>query len=196
MSRVGKQPVIIPSGVKVSVQSGVVLIEGPKGKLSFTPAKEIGVTVADGKIVVAPIVSAGENGEKIAKTPTKGEIIPTDVKAKYGTARATINNMVLGVTKPWKRVLELNGVGFTAKIQGQKLTLAVGFSHDVVVDVPLEVKCTVTKNQIELESVDRQLVGTLAANIRKVQPPEPYLGKGIKYLEEKVRRKAGKTGKK
>ena len=90
----------------------------------------------------------------------------------------------------------MNGVGFTAKLNGQNLVLAVGFSHDVTVILPKEIKCTVTKNVIDLESSDRELVGTFAAKIRKVQPPEPYLGKGIKYAEEKVRRKAGKTGKK
>lgn len=183
MSRVGKQPVVLPNGVKASVQNGVVLVEGPKGKLSFAPSKEIGVTIKDGKIIVAPVVA--HEGD-----------IPPQIKANYGTARATLNNMVQGVTTPFKRVLELNGVGFTAKLQGQKLTLAVGFSHDVIIDVPKEIKCTVVKNTIELESADKQLVGTLAANIRKVQPPEPYLGKGIKYMEEKIRRKAGKTGKK
>ena len=188
MSRVGKQPVTIPAGVKVSVQDGVVLIEGPKGKLSFTPAKEVGVTVQEGKLIVAPLV--------VQKDKKGEDFLSPQVKANFGTARATINNMVSGVTKPWKRVLELNGVGFTAKVQGQVLTLAVGFSHDVLIDIPTVIKCVVVKNQIELESVDRQLVGTLASRIRKVQPPEPYLGKGIKYLEEKVRRKAGKTGKK
>lgn len=116
--------------------------------------------------------------------------------ANFGTTRANINNMVLGVTKGWKRSLELSGVGFNAKISGKVLTLAVGFSHDVALPIPDAVKCSVNKNTIELESSDRVLLGTFAATIRKVQPPEPYLGKGIKFSEETVRRKAGKTGKK
>lgn len=179
MSRIGKIPVAVPSGVKASFQNGVVSIEGPKGKLSFRPSEGIQVLCESDKIVVSLGSDPGNNAS-----------------ANWGTARATINNMVEGVTKSWKRVLELNGVGFNAKLQGQKLTLSVGFSHDVEIDVPKEIKANVTKNSIELESADRQLVGTLAAKIRKVQPPEPYLGKGIKFAEETVRRKAGKTGKK
>lgn len=188
MSRVGKQPVIIPQGVKASVQGNVVSIEGPKGKMSFTLGRGVKAAVEDGKVVVTPLI--------VEKDRSGKQVIPTAVKANYGTARALINSMVLGVTKGWKRALEMNGVGFTAKLQGQKLTLAVGLSHDVVIDLPKEVTCTVTKNVIELESADRELLGTLAARIRKVQPPEPYLGKGIKYVGEKIRRKAGKAGKK
>jgi large subunit ribosomal protein L6 len=104
--------------------------------------------------------------------------------------------MVKGVSAGWKKVLELNGVGYTAKLQGNNIVLAVGFSHDVTMEVPAGVKATVTKNQIELESADREVLGTFAAKIRDTQPPEPYLGKGIKYSDEIVRRKAGKTGKK
>jgi large subunit ribosomal protein L6 len=104
--------------------------------------------------------------------------------------------MVQGVSKGWKKNLELNGVGFVAKLQGPHLVLAVGFSHDVTMEVPSAIKCTVTKNTIDLESCDKELVGTFAAKVRQVQPPEPYLGKGIKYANETIRRKAGKTGKK
>jgi large subunit ribosomal protein L6 len=188
MSRVGKQPVIIPQGVKAAVQNNVVLIEGPKGKLSFTPARGIKAVLDSGKIIVSPTITEKDSKGK--------EFIPDNIKAIYGTARAIINNMVLGVTKGWKRSLEMNGVGFGAKVQGQNLTLSVGFSHDVVIVLPKEVKCTITKNTIELESADREVIGTLAAKIRRVQPPEPYLGKGIKYTEETIRRKAGKAGKK
>jgi len=178
MSRIGKLPVALPSGVKGGVAGGVVSVEGPKGKLSYTIRPGIGVELVDGKFVVS--------------------ITGTDLQARadYGTARATINNMVQGVSKGWKKVLELNGVGFNAKVQGQKIVLAVGFSHDVVLDIPTAVKCTVQKNTVELESADREVLGTFAAKVRDVQPPEPYLGKGIKYAEEKIRRKAGKTGKK
>lgn len=179
MSRIGKLPVALPQGVKVAVSGEQVNIEGPKGKLSFQPARGVKVTVEAGKVVVS--VASLEDRQ---------------LKADFGTARAKIHNMVEGVTKGWKRSLELNGVGYVAKIGGQDLTLSVGFSHDVVIKVPKEVKCVINKNVIELESADRDMVGQLAARIRKVQPPEPYLGKGIKYVEEKIRRKAGKTGKK
>ena len=180
MSRIGKQPVIVPAGVKAAVNNGIVHVEGPKGKLDFTLGNGVQAALQDGKLIVSISGSADDN----------------QTRANFGTARARINNMVLGVTKGWKRSLELFGVGYNAKIQGQALTLAVGFSHEVKMDLPPEVKCNVVKNTIELESADRELVGTIAARIRKVQPPEPYLGKGIKFTEEKVRRKAGKTGKK
>jgi large subunit ribosomal protein L6 len=104
--------------------------------------------------------------------------------------------MVKGVSVGWKKTLELHGVGYTAKLQGNNLVLAVGFSHDVVMEIPGAIKCTITKNVVDLESSDREILGTFAAKVRDVQPPEPYLGKGIKYSDEKVRRKAGKTGKK
>ena len=178
MSRIGKLPVTLPSGVKGGVAGGVVSVEGPKGKLSYTIRPGIGVELVDGKFVVSMIGTDSQ------------------AKADFGTARATINNMVQGVSKGWKKVLELNGVGFNAKVQGQKIVLAVGFSHDVTLDIPTGVKCAVQKNTVEIESADREVLGTFAAKVRDVQPPEPYLGKGIKYLEEKIRRKAGKTGKK
>ena len=179
MSRIGKIPVPVPQGVKTSFNAGVVSVEGPKGKLDYKLARGIEASLEGSDIVVKMGSEAGPN-----------------VRADYGTARATIKNMIEGVTKGWKRSLELNGVGFNAKIQGTKLVLVVGFSHDVQLEIPKDIKANVTKNTIDLESTDRQSVGTFAAKIRKVQPPEPYLGKGIKFSEEKVRRKAGKTGKK
>jgi large subunit ribosomal protein L6 len=178
MSRIGKLPVALPQGVKGAVSGAVVSVEGPKGTLSFSITRGVSVEVVDGKFVVS---LSGSDAQ---------------AKANYGTVRATINNMVKGVSTGWKRTLELNGVGFTAKVQGKSLVLVVGFSHDVILDIPEGVKATVNKNIIDLESSDREVVGTFAAKIRGVQPPEPYLGKGIKYSEEKIRRKAGKTGKK
>jgi large subunit ribosomal protein L6 len=178
MSRIGKLPVEIPSGVKGAVSGGVVSVEGAKGKLAFVVRPGVAVEVVDGKFVVS---MTGTDAQS---------------KADYGTARATINNMVAGVSKGWKKVLELNGVGYNAKLQGQKLVLAVGFSHDVALDIPAAIKCAVVKNTIEMESADKECLGTFAAKVRDVQPPEPYLGKGIKYSDESIRRKAGKTGKK
>jgi large subunit ribosomal protein L6 len=178
MSRIGKLPVEIPSGVKGAITNGVVAVEGPRGKLEFGVPRGVDVKVVDGKFIVS---MTGADKQS---------------KANYGTTRAHINNMVQGVTKGWKRALELSGVGFSAKLDGALLTLSVGYSHDVQIAIPAGVKCSATKTAIELESSDRALVGTLASKIRKVCPPEPYLGKGIKYAEEVVRRKAGKTGKK
>jgi large subunit ribosomal protein L6 len=178
MSRIGKLPVAVPQGVKGAVAGGVVSVEGPKGKLKFSIRPGVKVELVDGSFVVS-LVGAD-----------------SQAKADYGTARATINNMVKGVSAGWKKILELHGVGYTAKLQGKNLVLAVGFSHDVTMEIPDVIKCTVTKNQVELESCDREVLGMFAAKVRDVQPPEPYLGKGIKYSDEKIRRKAGKTGKK
>lgn len=179
MSRVGKLPVELPKGVKAAISSGSIQVEGPKGKLSFRPGVGIDLVLEGSKVIVSRRNDSPQ------------------VKANHGTARAIINNMAVGVDKGWNRTLELSGVGYTAKLQGAKLTLAVGFSHDVTFDIPKEIKCLVDKNTvIKLEGPDRHAIGALASAIRKVQPPEPYLGKGIKYSDEVVRRKAGKTGKK
>jgi large subunit ribosomal protein L6 len=178
MSRIGKLPVALPQGVKGAVSGAVVSVEGPKGKLSYTVRPGVKVELNDGKFAVSLVGADAQS------------------KADYGTTRATINNMVKGVSAGWKKSLELNGVGYTAKLQGKNLVLSVGFSHDVTMVIPDAVKCTVNKNVIDLESNDREALGTFAAKCRDVQPPEPYLGKGIKYSDEKIRRKAGKTGKK
>lgn len=178
MSRIGKQPVVIPQGVTCSIQNGVVNVQGPKGKLSFTPNPGVVVKSEGGKIVLTADVSNRQ------------------MKANFGTSRAIINNMVKGVTTGYKRTLELNGVGYTAKVTGPNLVLTIGFSHEVKIAIPKEIKCVMNKNLIEMESADRELIGRLASTIRKVRPPEPYLGKGIKYVEETIRRKAGKTAKK
>lgn len=178
MSRIGKMPVTIPSGVTASIQGSLVQVSGPKGKLSFEIGSGVSVAQSNGALVFS---ITGEDSQ---------------TKANFGTARARVNNMVLGVTTGWKKSLEMVGVGFSANLKGQELTLAVGFSHDVKILLPAEIKCVVGKTTIDLESVDRELLGTYASKIRKVQPPEPYLGKGIKYSTETVRRKAGKTGKK
>jgi large subunit ribosomal protein L6 len=178
MSRIGKLPVALPSGVNGAIAGGIVSVEGPKGKLAYTIRPGIAVELVDGKFVVSMTGS------------------DLQARADYGTARATINNMVKGVSTGWKKTLELNGVGFVAKLQGQNLVLSVGFSHDVTMEIPGAIKCNVQKGSIDMESADREILGTFAAKVRDVQPPEPYLGKGIKYSDEKVRRKAGKTGKK
>ena len=178
MSRIGKQPVILPSGFEAQISASSVTIKSPKGSLTMPLGRGVAVSQGKGELNVA-VTGADKQS-----------------RANFGTTRALLSNMVKGLSTGWKRVLEMNGVGFVAKVNGQTLILTVGFSHDVIVEIPKEVKCVVTKNIIELESANKELVSNLAANIRKVQPPEPYLGKGIKYQDEKVRRKAGKTGKK
>ena len=178
MSRIGKQPVVLPQKVKAAVVGSVVSIEGPLGKMDYVPGAGVSVVCQDGKLVVSNL---GQDKQ---------------ARANYGTTRARLNNIVHGVAQGWKRSLEITGVGYTAKLQGPKLMLTVGFSHDVALDIPTAVKCVVNKNIIELQSCDKELLGTFASRIRRVQPPEPYLGKGIKYSEEKIRRKAGKAGKK
>lgn len=178
MSRIGKQPVAIPTGVKVTAADGLVKVEGPLGKLEGRYSSDVKVVCENSKVVVSLVKDDRQ------------------ARASFGTARAHINNLIKGVTKGWKRSLELTGVGFVAKVQGAKLVLSVGFSHDVILDIPKSIKCVVTKTTIDMDSVDREELGTFASRVRKVQPPEPYLGKGIRYSDEVVRRKAGKTGKK
>jgi large subunit ribosomal protein L6 len=177
MSRIGKLPVEVPQGVKATISGDTVLVEGPKGKLSYDVKSGVKVEVVESQVVV------------------KLEGSDSQARANYGTTRAIINNMVQGVSKGWQKVLELHGVGYTAKQQGNDIVLSVGFSHDVTMTIPQGVSAKIAKTSIELESTDRELVGTFAAKIRDVQPPEPYLGKGIRYAGEKVRRKAGKAGK-
>lgn len=178
MSRIGKQPVPVPSGVQVSVQEGSVSVKGPKGAL---------------QLAIGSGVAVAQEGPELIVTRTGSD---KQAQANYGTTRAHLKNMVIGVTEGWKRSLELSGVGFTAKLEGNVLSLAVGYSHEVKVIVPKEIKCAVGRTNIDLEGCSKDLVNQLASRIRKVRPPEPYLGKGIKYSTETIRRKAGKTGKK
>ncbi|NLF25553.1 MAG: 50S ribosomal protein L6 [Deltaproteobacteria bacterium] len=177
MSRVGKQPVNIPAGVKASVVEGIVKVEGPRGSLAYKLARGVSAVIEGDTITFAV-----RGGDKQSV-------------ADYGTARSHVDNMVKGVTEGWKRSLEVNGVGYTASMAGTKLLLKVGFAHDVDIEIPEGVSCQVQRNIIDLMSHDKQLVGNVAAKIRKVRPPEPYLGKGIKYVEEVIKRKAGKTAK-
>jgi large subunit ribosomal protein L6 len=175
MSRVGKYPVVIPSGVTVTMAGNLVTVKGKLGELKLDTSNDVETTVVDGKVWVK------------TKSETKR------ARAQWGTTRATINNMVKGVSQGYKKVLDITGVGFKAAAQGKKLNLSLGFSHDVVYDVPagIEVK-TPTAVQIEISGSDRQKVGQVAAEIRGYKQPEPYKGKGIKYSDETIRRKEGK----
>lgn len=177
MSRIGKTPIEIPSGVTCTEKAGLVRVEGPKGKLEYQLPHSVKMAQVEGRLEFTSLRKDRE------------------ARALYGTARAMVNNMIIGVSTGWQRRLELSGVGYTAQQKGNDVVLAVGLSHEVTHTVPAGVSCKVEKTAIELESVDKQLVGNFAARIRKSQPPEPYLGKGIRYANENVRRKAGKTGK-
>lgn len=179
MSRVGNSPIAIPEGTTVEVQDNLITVKGKLG--------EISQEISDVKVVV-------EEGEIKLSRPSESK----DHKAKHGLYRALIANMVEGVTKGWSKELELVGVGYRASNQGQKLDLALGFSHNIVMELAPEVKIE-TKSEkgknpiIKLTSHDKQLVGQIAAKIRSFRKPEPYKGKGIKFVGEQLRRKAGKS---
>ncbi|WP_109097917.1 50S ribosomal protein L6 [Aquimarina sp. AU58] len=179
MSRIGKNPVTIPSGVTVEVTGNVVTVKGKLGELS-QKIDSIGVKVEEGQVVL--------------ERPSEAK----DHKAKHGLYRALINNMVNGVSEGFTKELELVGVGYRASNQGQKLDLALGFSHNIVLDIAPEVKVETISEKgknpiVKLTSHDKQLVGQIAAKIRGFRKPEPYKGKGVKFVGEQLRRKAGKS---
>ena len=178
MSRIGKTPITIPSGVTVSIENRTVTVKGVKGELSYTVRREIKVNHVDDQLTF-----------EIAK-PTK------ESNAFWGLTRALIANMIHGVAEGYEKKLELVGVGYRAKLEGTSLVLSLGFSHPVIVEAPQGITFEVPENtSIFVKGFDKDLVGLTAAKIRKLRKPEPYKGKGIKYEGEIVRRKAGKTGK-
>ena len=179
MSRIGRLPIAVPASVKISVADGVVTVEGPKGKLSQTINPAITVEVEAGKVVVSRA-----NDEK-------------SVKAAHGLTRQLINNMVVGVTEGYKKDMTIVGVGYKAEMKGKDLILSLGFANDIEYITPENVKITCDgPNKISVQSIDKQLCGQVAAEIRSLKKPEPYKGKGIKYDTEHVRAKSGKSGKK
>ena len=176
MSRIGKQPVPIPDKVKIDIKDTTVHVEGPKGKVHKTFANVVTFTIADKKLVVAPV-----GDTRFAN-------------AMYGTARSIISSMVKGVTTGFSKDLEIQGVGFKANLKGKQLDLALGYSHPIVMDIPDGIKLTVAEGtRIKVEGCDKQLVGAVTAEIRSYYPPEPYKGKGVRIVGERVRRKEGKT---
>lgn len=176
MSRIGKQIISIPAGVTVSLEKGVLSVTGPKGAIS----REI-----DQRVIV--IIENGEIKVDVREKEDKKE------RSLWGTYAAHIKNMVLGVTEGFKKQLEINGVGYRVAMQGKDLKFEVGYSHPVIFNVPELVKASVEKNIITLHSIDKELLGRTAAEIRNIRKPEPYKGKGIKYTDEVIKRKAGKT---
>jgi large subunit ribosomal protein L6 len=174
MSRVGKRPVPLPKGVTAAVNDNVVSVKGPKGELKLTVVPEVSVKVENGEIAVEPGTS-------------------DRARAMWGLQRALLANLVHGVTQGYEQKLEINGVGYRAALQGNVLNLQLGLSHDVNYAIPPGIKVVVEKpTLIAIQGIDRQLVGQVAAEIRSYRKPEPYKGKGVKYLEERIRRKEGK----
>lgn len=178
MSRIGKKTIEIPQGVTVTVADGTVTVKGPKGELSRPVHPVVTIAVADN-------VATVDVPEKEDKTQ----------RALWGTFAAHVINMITGVTEGFKKTLEVNGVGYRVSMQGKDLKLEVGYSHPVVFPLPASVTATVEKNVITLESIDKEAVGQVASEVRAVRKPEPYKGKGIKYTDEHIRRKAGKAAK-
>ena len=176
MSRIGKQPIAIPPKVKVEVKGQKVLVEGPKGKLDWELPKRTSLKVSDGKIVVS---RDGDDAQ---------------ARALHGLSRALVHNMVQGVSEGFVKKLEIQGVGFKAAVVAGKVNLALGYSHPINYPIPGQIKVTVEENtKLTIEGPDKQMVGQVAAELRSYYPPEPYKGKGVRYVGEKVTRKEGKT---
>ena len=175
MSRIGKHPVAIPSGVQVELAGQVLTAKGSLGTLSLQVSDEVDATIADGAVTIAP------------KGPSKR------ARAMWGTTRALVNNMITGVATGFTRTLEINGVGYRAAVQGANLNLQLGYSHEISYPIPEGVRISCERpTAIAVSGADRQRVGQVAAEIRGFRPPEPYKGKGIKYSDELIRRKEGK----
>jgi large subunit ribosomal protein L6 len=178
MSRIGRMPVAIPGGVDVTISGREVVVQGPKGRLSLEVAAPIEVAQADGSITVTRPSDEGE------------------VRALHGLSRSLIANMVTGVTEGYRKTLEIVGVGYRVQAKGQDLEFALGFSHPVPVSAPEGITFRVeTPTRFVVEGIDKQQVGEVAANIRKLRKPDPYKGKGVRYQGEQIRRKVGKAGK-
>ena len=176
MSRIGKLPIDVPSGVTITVDKNNIGVNGPKGSLSQFAMPGIKVTTNDNQVIVER-----ENNER-------------SNRARHGLMRTLINNMVTGVSKGFERKLEMNGVGYRVALQGSDLKFNIGFSHEVVYKIPAGITVTVEQNLITVSGIDKQQVGQVAAEIRALKKPEPYKGKGIKYVNERIIPKNGKTG--
>ena len=178
MSRVGKQTIELPSGVSVELKEGNIVVKGPKGQLERTANPLVQINIADGQLTVS-VKNEGNKKER----------------SLWGTYAAHMKNMVVGVTEGFKKQLEINGVGYRVGMQGSDLKIEVGFSHPVIFKIPEGIKAAAEKNIITIEGIDKELVGQVASEIRAIRKPEPYKGKGIKYVDEQIRTKAGNTAK-
>ncbi|WP_147822048.1 50S ribosomal protein L6 [Salidesulfovibrio onnuriiensis] len=177
MSRIGKQPIEIPSGVEVKVGAEEVQVKGPKGSLATPVHPKVEYEIVDNQVMV--------------KRADESRL----ARAQHGLRRTLLANCVEGVTKGFERGLEVIGVGYKVSVQGKKIVLNVGYSHPVEYDLPKELEARAEGSKLFISGIDKQLVGEVAAQIRRVRPPEPYKGKGIKYIDETIKRKAGKAGK-
>ena len=178
MSRVGKKPILIPSGVQVNVEGNGVRVKGPKGELTRSLENGIAVKIENGHVVLTR-----QSDDRIHR-------------AKHGLLRSDLNNMVVGVSQGYQKTLEISGVGFRAQVQGRNLSFALGFSHPTVFALPTGIEASVDKQtMVTIKGADKYWVGQVAAQIRDLKPPEPYKGKGIKYAGEVIERKEGKTSK-
>lgn len=174
MSRIGKQPILIPEGVTLKIEGEKIVVSGSKGEVILT---------------IPPGVEVKVNDKEVSCQ------VKTGPASLWGLSRTLINNAIIGVSQGWTKTLELVGVGFRASVEGDELVLTVGFSHPVRFKAPPGVSFVVSENKIQVTGCDKQLVGEVAAQLRRIRPPEPYKGKGIKYQEEKIRRKVGKVAK-
>ena len=175
MSRIGKRPVAIPSGVTAQIENGMLTVKGPKGTLAMGTDDLVSYKLEDGSISVQPANDSQAS------------------RAHWGMQRTLVNNMVVGVTQGFEQSLELVGVGYRAAMKGQALSMQLGFSHDVDIKPPAGIAfATPKQTEIKISGIDKQVVGEIAARIRRIRPPEPYKGKGVRYAGEKVRRKEGK----
>ncbi len=178
MSRIGKLPIPIPSGVEVKIGTDVVEVKGPKGELKTPCHPAVNYEIKDGSVLVSCVDES------------------QDSRAQHGLRRTLLSNCVVGVSKGFDKVLEVVGVGYKVAVKGNVVELALGFSHPVLVDLPKGVSAKAEGMKLTLSSADKELLGEVAAGIRRLRKPEPYKGKGIKYETERIRRKAGKSGKK
>ena len=177
MSRIGKKPIAIPKGVTIKADANGVEVKGPKGQLKQALPPGITAAIEDGNVVT----------KKASDDP--------ELRKFHGLARSLVNNAVLGVTDGWKKELDIVGVGYRAEMKGQQIHLALGYSHPIVFDVPKGIDVAIDKQtHITVTGVDRQLVGQVAANLRRMREPDPYQQKGVRYTGEKLKKKAGKTG--
>lgn len=186
MSRIGKKPIIIPEGVEVKITDAQVEVKGPKGVLQMEvhPTSQVSLVEEDGKKILQ-VKPVNDNDNEKDK----------EVLAMWGTTRALLANLVQGVTEGFSKSLEVVGVGYKVNVKGKNVVFEVGYSHPVEFSIPEGIEVTIEKNKITVDGIDRQLVGKVAAEMRKIRKPEPYKGKGIRYSDEVVRRKAGKAAK-
>jgi len=174
MSRIGKKPIQIPQGVEVKIEGQKIIVKGPQGELQREIQPEIKLEIRDGQIFVSPQINTKKT------------------KAFWGLTRALIFNMIKGVTEGFEKKLEIQGVGYKASLEGKEILLSVGYTHPVKLEIPEGINISIEKNVISVSGPDKEKVGQMAAKIKKVKPPDPYKGKGIRYLGEEIRKKVGK----